>query len=251
MALLKDITDWLDSYLKIDELKDYSWNGLQFEGNKEVKKIAFAVDACVETFKAAVDAGADMIITHHGMFWRESDPSIRGIIKNRLEILYKNGLSLYAAHLPLDRHKESGNNAQLIKLLGGKIIDEFTFHDGKNIGWVAKFKHPIPLHEIQFVLEKQLNAKCKVLHFGANKVEKLAVCSGGGSYQDFYDAMKVADAYLTGDAIEITQTAKDSKFNVIFAGHYATEIVGVKALMPLLQKKFKVETIFIDKPTGL
>jgi len=250
MAQRKEIAEWLDTYLKIDDIKDYGWNGLQFEGKEEVKKIAFAVDACVDTFNAAVDAGADMIIVHHGMFWKESDPSIKKSTKDRLDVLYKNGISLYAAHLPLDRHKDSGNNAQLIKLLGGKILEEFTFHEGKNIGWVARFKHPIPIHELKFILEKQLNAKCKVLNFGDHKVSKLAVCSGGGSYKDFFDAMKKADAYLTGDAIEVTQTAKDSKFNVIFAGHYATEIVGVKALMPLLQKKFKVETIFIDKPTG-
>ena len=250
MAQLKEIAEWLDKYLNINDIKDSSWNGLQFEGAQEVKKIAFAVDACVETFNAAVDARADMIIVHHGMFWEESNPSIKGSTKSRIDVLFKNEISLYAAHLPLDRHKDVGNNAQLIRLLNGKIWEEFCFKDGKNIGWVARFKHPIPIHEITFVLEKQLNTKCRVLHFGDQKVSKLAVCSGGGSYQDFFDAMKVADAYLTGDAIEITQATKDSKFNVIFAGHYATEIVGVKALMPLLQKKFKVETVFIDKPTG-
>ncbi len=250
MAQLKEIVTWLDEYLKINDIEDTSWNGLQYEGDKEVKKIAFAVDACKETFNAAIDAKAEMLIVHHGMFWKTGNPSLVKSTKERADILSK-GLSLYAAHLPLDRHKDVGNNAQLIKMLNGKIVDEFVFEKGKNIGWIARFKHPIPLHEIRFVLEKQLNTRCKVLHFGGQKVEKLAVCSGGGSYKEFFDAMKVADAYLTGDSIEITQNAKDSKFNVIFAGHYATEILGVKALMPLMQKKFKVNTVFIDKPTGL
>jgi dinuclear metal center YbgI/SA1388 family protein len=251
MAELKEITNWLDNYLKIEDIEDYCWNGLQFEGKKEVKKIAFAVDACKETFTEAIDLGADFLIVHHGIFWKGTNPSIKETTKERIDILFKGNLSLYSAHLPLDRHKESGNNAQLIKILGGKILEEFSFKDGKNVGWTAKFKHKIPIHELKFILEKQLNAKCTILNFGNQKIEKLAVCSGGGSYNDFNEAMKKADAYLTGDSIEITQTAKDNKFNVIFAGHYATEITGVKALMPLIQKKFKTETIFIDKPTGL
>ncbi len=251
MVLLKEIVKWLDEYLKIDDIEDTNWNGLQYEGKENVEKIAFAVDACKETFNSAVEANADLLITHHGMFWKNSNPSIRGSNREKIKILRKGKMSLYSAHLPLDRHKEVGNNAQLIKLLGGKIIEEFCFEKDKNIGWIAKFKHQIPLHEIQFVLEKQLNAKCTVLNFGSQKVEKLAVCSGGGSYKEFFEAMKKADAYLTGDAIYVTQNARDEKFNVIFAGHYATEITGVKALMPVMKKKFKIETIFIDKPSEL
>lgn len=251
MVELKEIVEWLDTYLLKDDIKDCSWNGLQFEGKTEIKKIAFAVDACKETFNAAIDAQADMIIVHHGIFWTHQDPSIKEFNKERIELLYKNDISLYASHLPLDRHKEVGNNAQLIKLLGGKISEEFLHEDGKNIGWIAKFKHSIPIHEIQFILEKNIDTKCTVLNFGDQKIEKLAVCSGGGGHKEFHEARKVADAFLTGESSDVYQMSKDSKFNVIFAGHYATETVGVKALMPLIQKKFKIETIFIDKPTGL
>lgn len=252
MAKLEKIVKFLDDYLEIDSIKDSSWNGLQFEGKSEVKKIVYAVDAGVETFKKALSIKADLILVHHGHFWTKQNPSYTGWSKKRLDILIKSKMSLYACHLPLDRHKVVGNNAQILKLLGGKITEEFLFHSGKNVGWIGKLKIPLDTQQVEKILSSTINADCKILSFGKGKIKTVAVCSGGGGYGGFFEAMKAGvDLYITGDAIEIFYTAKDSGMNVIFAGHHTTETIGLKALKEVVDKKFKIDSIFIDLPTGL
>lgn len=252
MAKLEKIVKFLNDYLEIDSIKDSCWNGLQFEGKSEVKKIVYAVDAGVETFKKAASIRADLILVHHGHFWTNQNPSYTGWSKKRLDILIKNKMSLYACHLPLDRHKVVGNNAQILKLIGAKITGEFLFHSGKNVGWIGKLQKPLGINLVEKLLSSKINADCKVLSFGKEKIKTAAVCSGGGGYGGFYEAMEAGvDLYITGDAIEIFYTAKDSGMNVIFAGHHATETIGLKALKTVVDKKFKVNSIFIDLPTGL
>ncbi len=252
MPILKKVVGFLDTYLKIDEIEDSSWNGLQFEGDSQVEKIAFAVDASAESFEKAAGENADMLIVHHGQFWSSHNPSIIGWSKERIDLLYKNNLSLYACHLPLDRHQEVGNNAELLKLLGAKIKKEFLFHKGKNIGWLGERKKALSLKDIERKLVDSLNTECIILPFGKENIKSVAVCSGGGSYGGFYEALELnADLYITGDTAEIYYTAKDSGMNVIFAGHYATETVGLKALSKVLEKRLKVDVLFIDLPTGL
>jgi dinuclear metal center YbgI/SA1388 family protein len=252
MPTLKKVVGFLDTYLKIDDIQDSSWNGLQFEGNSKVEKIAFAVDASVESFEKAAEENADMLIVHHGHFWQSHNPSISGWSKERIDLLYKNNLSLYACHLPLDRHKEVGNNAELLELLGAPIKEEFLFHKGKNIGWVGERKRAASISDIEQILNDNLKTSCIVLPFGKKNIKTIAVCSGGGSYGGFYEALTLgADLYITGDTAEIYYTAKDSGMNVIFAGHHATETAGLKALSKVVKKKIKVDTVFIDLPTGL
>lgn len=248
---LSSIVSFLNEYLKINEIKDDSWNGLQFEGKSKVKKIVFAVDASNDTFNKAIEKNADMIVVHHGHFWRTSNPSVTEWGKKRLDILNFGNISLYACHLPLDRHAVVGNNAQLLTILGAKVEEEFSLYEGSNIGWIGSVKKTY-LTEIEKTLNKALNTKCVVLPFGKELVEKIAVCSGGGGYARFFEALnKRVDLYLTGDQVSVYSTAKDAMFNVIFAGHYATETVGVKALSEIISKQFKIETEFIDIPTGL
>ena len=226
MPQLKKVVYFLDQYLNIDDIKDTCWNGLQFEGRSEVKKIAFAVDASIETFEQAIQKRADLIVVHHGHFWHTQNPSMVGWAKERIGILFKHQTSLYACHLPLDRHRIVGNNAQLLKLLGANITNEFLLHKGRNIGWIGTIKRPVPLREIERKLNAELNTNCIVLPFGKERVKTVAVCSGGGGYGGFYEALNLGiDLYITGDAIEAYYSAKDSKMNVIFAGHHATETV--------------------------
>ena len=252
MAKLKDIVKFLDKYLKVDEINDSSWNGLQVEGNPNVNRIVFAENASLDVFKKAIKEKADLIIVHHGHFWKTGNPSFIGSGKERINLLSKNDISLYASHLPLDKHKIVGNNAQLLKLLGATIKEEFGRYENQSVTWIGEFRKPVRRSEIIKKLISELNAKCTVLSFGPEKIKRIAVCSGGGGYGIFFEALnKNVDLYLTGDTVEIYTTAKDAKFNVIFAGHYATETLGVKALMPLLKNKFKVKTVFIDDPTGL
>ena len=252
MAKLQKIVSFLDKYLEIYSVKDSCWNGLQYEGKEDVERIAFAVDAGIETFLKAASLKCDMVVVHHGHFWTNMNPSCKGWSKKRLDILHDNDISLYACHLPLDRHKIVGNNAQIIKLLGGKIENEFLFHSGTNIGWTGRLKKSKTVQEITGILEKKLNSNPNVLSFGPKKVNTVAVCSGGGGYGGFYEALEMGvDLYLTGDAIEVFYTAKDAEMNVIFAGHHATETIGLTALQKVVDKQMKTDSVFIDLPTGL
>lgn len=252
MADLNKIVRFLDDYLKTSDIEDSSWNGLQVEGKEKVEKVAFAVDAGIETFERTVDEGTDMLVVHHGLFWNNRNPSLAGWTLGRVRILLENGISLYCSHLPLDRHEEVGHNAQILKLLGAKIDSEFLSHRGKNVGWTGRLKNARTLGEVESKLAEGLGAKCTTLHFGPDRIKTVAVCSGGGSYGGFYEALDSGvDLYITGDAVEIYYTAKDSGMNVIFAGHHATETIGLKALARIVSGQFGVETVFIDLPTGL
>ena len=252
MPKLPKIVSFLDNYLEINSIKDSCWNGLQYEGNVDIMRIAYAVDAGVETFLKAASLKCNLVVVHHGHFWTNQNPSYSGWGKKRLRILNENGISLYACHLPLDRHRTVGNNAQIIKLLGGKIENEFLFQSGRNIGWTGCLKNSKTIDQIAGIFEKELNASPNVLSFGTKKIKTIAVCSGGGGYGGFYEALNLGvDLYVTGDAIEIFYTAKDAGMNVIFAGHHATETVGLSALKKVVDKKFKTNSVFIDLPTGL
>jgi dinuclear metal center YbgI/SA1388 family protein len=249
---LTDLTDYLNRFLNINDVNDTCLNGLQIEGKKNIKKIAFAVDACLDSFEHAIAAQADMLIVHHGQFWEFTNPSVTTWNKKRITKLLEHDISLYAAHLPLDRHKEVGNNAQLLKLLDATIDRPFYTKKGINIGWIGKKEQKTKLADIANTLNNQLQTECIVVPFGNPEIETISVISGGGGYGGFWESLKEnVDLYITGDSVDIFQTAKDAHMNVIFAGHYATETIGLKALASHLQDKFKIETEFINLPTGL
>lgn len=252
MTELNEIVNFLDKYLQIGEYKDASYNGLQFEGNNNVKKIIFAVDSGIDAFEKAAEENADMIVVHHGLFWQGNNPSIKGVMKKRLQILFENNISLYAAHLPLDKHRESGNNAKLMEIVGADITGEFVEFEGAKIGYVGKFKNEVTLQDVGDALEKELNTKCRTFELGKEKLKTVGICSGGGGIKAFKDAIEHnVDLYITGEESDFYNDAKDARINVIFAGHHATEIVGVRALSRIISDQFTVETRFIDIPTGL
>lgn len=253
MVKLNDLVLYLDVYLETDSIKDDSWNGLQVEGKNEVNKVMFAVDAGIDTFERAVKEGADMVVVHHGMFWKSSNPSIRAWNKRRLQPLLDHGISLYASHLPLDRHPEVGNNAQLLKILDFQKECDFGYYAGQSISFIGRSLQEKTLNEIESILKKDINATCKILPFGPEKISRIAVCSGGGAtFALFMEAVNAGvDLYLTGDSTEMYHIAKDIGINVMFAGHHATEIVGVRALADVVRDKFGIETLFVDLPTGL
>ncbi len=252
MVQLTDIISFLDTYLAINTVKDDSWNGLQVEGKTTVSKIMFAVDAGMQTFEKAIELKADMVVVHHGLMWNGTNPSYRGAHKRRIETLVQNGISLYAAHLPLDKHPVVGNNAQLIALMGFEKDKPFAMYHGDTISFTGKTKTPKTIAEIESILKNNLGAQCKTLAFGPQKISTIAVCSGGGGYEQLAEAAAAGvDLYVTGDATEYYHIARDYELNVIFAGHHATEIVGVRALAPVVNKECSVQTIFVDIPTGL
>lgn len=252
MKLLDEIAGFLDKYLEIDRYRDSSWNGLQVEGKDRVRKILCCVDASSETFRKAVDFRADLIVVHHGHFWKNGNPSLRGWQKKRLDILISRGISLYACHLPLDRHRKVGNNALLLKAIGASVSGDFGQYEGTAISWMGTMRKPCAVADVTKTLDARLSTRCRVLAFGPPRIRSVAVCSGGGGYGLFHEAVdRKVDLYLTGDTIEGYAAARDAGMNVIFAGHHATETLGVQALAGLLSRKFPVEAEFLDIPTGL
>ena len=134
MQKLTDVVSLLDTYLDIKNFPDdNAYNGLQVEGVSEVNSIVFTADAGIETFRMAVALHADMIVVHHGIFWKGIDPSVKGRTKERVTTLLDHGISLYAVHLPLDKHPDIGNNAQLLKILGFRKDKPFGWYKGEQI----------------------------------------------------------------------------------------------------------------------
>ena len=250
MATAKEIAEFLNKELKIYDVEDSSCNGLQIDNQGEITKIGFAVDACLDSFKKSSETGCQMLIIHHGLIW-EGLKSIKGNTYNQIKFLMDNNLSLYASHLPLDKHEKYGNNIQLANLLNLKNVKEFGYHHGSPIGFMGELETEKPLTEIKKVLtENQM--KDLSLNFGKESVKSIAIVSGGGCGELTQAINAKVDLYLTGEPLHYTyHLAKENKINIIFGGHYETETWGVKALMPLLKEKFNVDVEFIDIPTKI
>ncbi|MCM8822919.1 MAG: Nif3-like dinuclear metal center hexameric protein [Candidatus Omnitrophica bacterium] len=252
MEKLKNIVRFLDRLLDIKNIKDDSWNGLQWEGKQDVKKIMCTVDAGASVFEKAVEENADLIIVHHGIYWKNTNPSFTGANKKRMELLCKNGISLYAAHLPLDMHPEIGNNVLLLKIIGARRSKPFFPYNGQSISYCGIFTKKTRIEDIVNKLNDLPGIRCRVLPYGRQDIKTVAVISGGGGYAGFNEAIKEeVDLYISGDTLEVFHLAKDSGMNVIFGGHHATETLGVKEIAGIVEKKFNVVARFIDVPTGL
>ncbi|MDA1169449.1 MAG: Nif3-like dinuclear metal center hexameric protein [bacterium] len=246
------VTSYLHELLPTKSIEDPSWNGLQVEGKESVQTIVVGVTAGKELFSRAIDVGADYIVVHHGHFWKYGTPALTGWEKRRIDMLLDHKISLYASHLPLDKHPEIGNNSQILQLLHAEITGDFVTHGDETssyTGMITRGKH---IEEITEILEAGLETTCIALPFGPPIIRTVAVCSGSGGYKAFAEALdKKVDLFITGDTAEIYNDAKDSGTNVIFAGHHASERLGIKALGQLLQKTFEIKVEFIDVATGL
>jgi len=243
---LAEIVKFLDEYLQIRNYQDVSNNGLQVEGKREIERVAFAVDACMESFRGAIMANADMLVVHHGLIWGGIG-YIRGIVKRRIEFLLNNKLSLYAAHLPLDAHREVGNNAMILRKIGAEPQEEFGEYKGVKIGYTAELDEPAAVSEIAKKFES-----ATILPFGREKVKKVAAVSGKGCFALNEAIDEGVELFITGEAEhEAYHLAKEGGINVVFLGHYESEKFGVLSLMEVVKEKFGLETVFLDIPTNL
>jgi len=252
MAELKDVVEYLDSALHIDEVEDYpgAWNGLQVECRSPIDAVCVATDACMETIEKTVEAGANLLFVHHGLFWSDPLPLV-GRVYRRVRALIDNDVALYSAHLPLDVHPMYGNNAILARQLDLHIEGRFgRFGDLDGVGvWAVVDR---PLNDFVDRVEKVCGAKAKVLRGGPPHVRRVAVVTGGAGsmieqvHEDGFDTL------LTGEGNHHTyHDAMEFGVNVIYAGHYATETFGVKAIGKALNDRFGIEWTFIDHPTGM
>ena len=244
------LVSYLDDFLRISEIKDTSNNGLQVEGAKEVRKVAFAVDACMEAFRRTRGVGTQMLVAHHGLFWGEAK-MLRGVHRQRVRYLLQHDISLYAVHLPLDVHPVVGHNVQLARLLGLKVTDSFGDYHGVLIGVLAEAKKEVALSQLVQTLEDKLDAKMTVLNYGPQKIRRVGIISGGAASMVDQAAEKGLDLFLTGEPSHSAfHSIAERRLNVVYGGHYATETLGLKALARHLSEKFELQTEFLDIPTG-
>jgi dinuclear metal center YbgI/SA1388 family protein len=246
-----ELVAYLDDYLQVKTIEDDSNNGLQVEGAEQVTRLAFAVDAGLAAIEAAREAGAQMLVVHHGFFWGKP-LMVTGVHRNRLGQLFDGDLSLYAVHLPLDFHPEVGNNATLARWLDLEDVAPFGEYQGQPAGFAGQLPAALPLAQFVAQVEKLLGEPVvKVWTFGSGTVQRVGIISGGAGFLVDQAAEAGVDVYLTGEVSHsFYHQARELELDVVFGGHYATETVGLKALANHLVTQLGLETIFLDLPTG-
>lgn len=247
-----DLITYLDETLRISEIADYGPQGLQVEAETdEIKRIALAVDVAPVIIENAADWDADMLLVHHGIFWGPPQ-CLNGPLGKRVRLLLKHDMHLYAAHLALDAHPTLGNNAVLAELLNLQDVEFWGNAKGTLLGTIGTLKTPVSISDLVPELSIQLDATVHVLAHGEPTAQRIAILSGGGADRVGEAMEQGADTYITGETSHAHYwAASDYGINVIYAGHYATETVGVKRLGRDLAQKFGVECQFFDFPTGI
>ncbi len=250
MTPLRSLIDHLDSILEPSSWADYCPNGLQVPGPSEVSCVVTGVSAHLALFEHAVEAGADLVLVHHGLFWKGDPLEIDRVRYERLKLLFDHGIALAAYHLPLDGHQEHGNNARLAAELGADGWEPAFSHGGRPIGVLARFDGGVPAEELLVrVRRTTLREDVLALLNGPERVERLGICCGAAA-EDLPQAIALGcDAFLTGEPIErMTAVAREYGVHFLAAGHHATERLGVQRLGELLAAEFGVEHRFVEVP---
>lgn len=251
---LETLTSFLDNLLKIKDFsQDSSNNGLQVQGSETVKKAVFGVDSSRTLFEKAAERKAQFVFVHHGISWNDSLKRLTGYNHTLVEPLFKNSISLYAAHLPLDAAPKIGHNACLARMLGLKKCGTFAKYSGQDIG--VKGAAPAGATAAKFarILDRELSAKCIVFGNSEKKIKNVGVISGGSGSHGITEALEEKlDCLVTGEVGHGSfHIIRETGMTVISGGHYCTEKPGLIAVMDILRKKFKLECEFIDLPTGM
>lgn len=251
MASLRDVCAFLETTLDLKAFEDSSDNGLQIEGVSEILRIGLAVDACQSAALEAKKRKCEFLLVHHGLLWSKS-VRLTGANLAIFKAFLDARLSLFAAHLPLDAHERYGNNFALAGQLGLTDLGSAVEHRGRKIGCIGTNAKKQPLEYFAKRLEELPGAVMKVFPFGPPVPRRVCVVSGGAAGEVGKYEQEGFDTFISGEPSQFTyHFAKDHEVNIIFAGHYATETVGVQKLGEALAAKFKVETTFIDLPTGI
>ncbi|HUF76561.1 MAG TPA: Nif3-like dinuclear metal center hexameric protein [Longimicrobiales bacterium] len=251
---LESLLQYLDGYLQISSHPDYpgALNGLQIEGGREeISHVVAAVDASEAAILEAIEAGADLLMVHHGLFWGGQKP-LTGRLMRRVRPLIEAGVSLWSCHLPLDGHAEVGNSALLAKALGVKLEGSFAAYEGAEVGWHGRLEEAASAEELRARAVDVLGGPVRVLEGGPDRIERVGVVTGGGA-SFVEEAVELGlDAFVTGEGSHHTYfDAMELGVHVFLGGHYATETYGVKALAQHVSKRFDLTCDFLDLPTGL
>jgi dinuclear metal center YbgI/SA1388 family protein len=243
---LTTLVEEAQRYLDAERISDYCPNGLQVEGRPQVRRIVSGVTASQALLDAALAAEADVLLVHHGYFWKGENPCVTGMKQRRLKTLLVNDISLLAYHLPLDVHPEVGNNVQLARQLDITIEGPLEPGNPRTVGLIGSLNEPVSPRDFARRVQQVLGRE-PLLVEGPQMIRRIGWCTGGG--QDYIDQAIAAgvDLYLTGEASEQTfHSARENGISFIAAGHHATERYGVQALGDYLARRFAIEHLFID-----
>jgi dinuclear metal center YbgI/SA1388 family protein len=251
---LKDLDRWLSDFLDLPAVAaiDRSRNGLQVaRRGGDLRRVAFAVDASLATFRRAADWAADALFVHHGLFW-ELPVRLTGSAYERVRFLVEKDLALFAAHFPLDIHPEVGNNAGIARHLGLVDVEPFGLHHGVKIGCKGRLPAALPLGKVAELLGEGQPDPVHTLPFGPSLVRTVGIVSGGAPLDVEQAVAEGLDAFVTGEsAHQVYHFCLEERINAVFAGHYRTESYGVKSLAARLAKDTGLETTWLDVPTGM
>jgi dinuclear metal center YbgI/SA1388 family protein len=254
VATLTEITAYLDELLRASAFRDYGPNGVQVPGREEVATVVTGVSAQRALFERALEEEADVVLVHHGLFWRGAALALDRPAARRLKLLLVADVSLLAYHLPVDGHPEHGNNALLAAGLGAQLWEPFAHHEGEAIGVAAQ----LPGEGLEpGDLAARVTALCgqqplTFLEDGPARIRTLGIVSGAGA-EYLPDSIAAGhDAFLTGEPIErAMHTAREAGVHFLAAGHYATETFGVRCLGELLEARFGVRHVWVDIPNPI
>ena len=246
MVQRKDLEVYLNNYLKVSVIKDYCPNGLQVEGRSDIKKMATAVSASLETFEQCIEQAIDALIVHHGLFWEKDPYQLVGIKRAKIELLLKGGISLFAYHLPLDAHQEVGNNWQAARDWGWENLEPFGDYYGTLIGVKGTFTDR-PIQQLVKEVENYYGHPAASALGGKKNVKSGALISGGAYKELAKAAAAGVDCFITGNFDEPAwNVAHEEGIHFLALGHAATEKVGPRALARHISEKFDVPVQFLD-----
>ncbi|MBV9671706.1 MAG: Nif3-like dinuclear metal center hexameric protein [Verrucomicrobia bacterium] len=249
--MLANITAYIDDFLRTTEIEDYpnALNGLQLQNSGKITKIGAAVDASEAAIQSAIADSVDLLLVHHGLFW-VGLKSIVGATRRKLARAISGDIAIYSAHLPLDIHPEIGNNVLVARALGFSKLEPFLFHNGVLCGTVASVE--LSRADLLQRLESLFGRTPWVCAAGPEIISRIGIVTGGAGNYVEQVASENIDTYLSGEGPHHTFTlAQELGINLIYAGHYATETFGVRALAERVAKEFSLPWCFIDLPSGL
>lgn len=248
MATDRDsLNDYLADLLEIDAFKDYCPNGLQVTGKTKIERVVSGVTACQALIEKAISLKADAILVHHGYFWKGENPVIDQMKQRRLKSLLTHDINLFGYHLPLDYHKQLGNNAELARVMDWSVDGDLIDNSKPHIGLIGKIGSSHSPQELARSLEEKLGHTPLLIEGGTHDIKTLAWVTGGA--QDWIDyAIKAGvDAFVSGEISErTTHIARECGIHYFAAGHHATERYGVQALGEHLANEFGVDHKFVD-----
>jgi dinuclear metal center YbgI/SA1388 family protein len=240
------LVKYLDQSMNVTKIKDYCPNGLQVEGKSPISSIALAVTASQNAIDQAAAWGADALLVHHGLFWKNDNPSVVGPMRRRIGALLANEINLLAYHLPLDIHPQWGNNKALGAILG---FAEGQPMSADGLIWLVKLKRSVSVAQLTQRVASRLGREPLVVGNRQLAVKSIAWCTGGAQGY-FAEALALgADAYISGEISEqTTHLARETGSVYLAAGHHATERFGVQSLGAHLAKQFGIRVQFFDDP---